>query len=312
MERRALSWLAAVGLVLSSYGSAMPTAAPRRPHSEQLLAQQVYLDRAHFSPGEIDGVGGPNTTRAASAFAKVKGMPVSEALAADATPATTEYVITDGDLKGPFIDAIPEDMMAKAQLPALSFTSVVEALGERFHASPALLRRLNPRVRFAAGDTVVVPNVVTAADASPESRPAANRPHVVVTVPREASALTVTDEAGQVIYHAPATTGSEHDPLPIGEWKVTGVARNPRFSYNPALFWDADPSHAKATIPPGPNGPVGVVWIDLSKPHYGIHGTPEPRTIGHTESHGCVRLTNWDAAAVANLVTVGTKVVFIE
>ena len=100
--------------------------------------------------------------------------------------------------------------------------------------------------------------------------------------------------------YAPVTTGSEHDPLPIGEWKVTGVQKNPKFHYNPNLFWDAEPAHAKATIPAGPNNPVGVVWVDISKPHYGLHGTPEPATVGKTASHGCVRLTNWDAAKLGH------------
>lgn len=310
MRPHVLSCLAAAGLALSSYGNALPTGAPGRPHSEQLLAQQVYLDRAHFSPGEIDGRGGPNTIRAASAFGRAQGTSLEQAMAGNTAAPTTDYAITDDDAAGPFAGAIPDDMMAKAQLPALSYTSIVEALGERFHASPALLRRLNPRARFAAGETIVVPNVEVRADAAP-SRPA-GAPRVVLTVSREASSLTVTDESGAVLYYAPATTGSGHDPLPIGEWKVTGVARHPRFSYNPALFWDAEPSHAKATIAAGPNGPVGVVWIDLNKPHYGIHGTPEPNAVGHTASHGCVRLTNWDAVAVAGLVTTGTKVVFTE
>ena len=117
------------------------------------------------------------------------------------------------------------------------------------------------------------------------------------------------DAAGEVVFHAPVTVGSENDPLPVGEWKVTGVSRNPVFNYNPKLFWDADPAHAKAKIPAGPNNPVGVVWIDLSKEHYGIHGTPEPSRIGYTESHGCIRLTNWDAMRLAELVGPGTKVV---
>jgi lipoprotein-anchoring transpeptidase ErfK/SrfK len=121
--------------------------------------------------------------------------------------------------------------------------------------------------------------------------------------------LEVQNTAGQIIFHAPVTVGSENDPLPVGEWKVNGVGRNPVFNYNPKLFWDSDPSHAKAKIPAGPNNPVGVVWIALSKEHYGIHGTPEPSRIGYTESHGCIRLTNWDAMRLADLVTPGTKVV---
>jgi lipoprotein-anchoring transpeptidase ErfK/SrfK len=120
----------------------------------------------------------------------------------------------------------------------------------------------------------------------------------------------VLDDRGGVVFFAPVTSGSQHDPLPLGTWTVTGIAHNPTFNYNPALFWDAEPKDAKAKIPAGPNGPVGTVWIDISKPHYGIHGTAEPSQIGHTASHGCVRLTNWDAETVASLVRHGTPVLF--
>ena len=131
-------------------------------------------------------------------------------------------------------------------------------------------------------------------------------------VSKSASAATVTDASGKVVFYAPVTTGSEHDPLPIGEWKVNGSQFNPVFHYNPDLFWDADEAHAKAKIPAGPNNPVGLVWIDISKEQYGLHGTPEPATVGKTESHGCVRLTNWDAMRLAALVKPGTRVVFKE
>jgi lipoprotein-anchoring transpeptidase ErfK/SrfK len=122
--------------------------------------------------------------------------------------------------------------------------------------------------------------------------------------------LTIENAKGEVLLHAPVTTGSRRDPLPLGKWKVNGVQRNPTFNYNPALFWDAEPGDTKAKIPAGPNNPVGIAWIDLSKEHYGIHGTPEPGTIGHTQSHGCVRMTNWDVQRVAALVKPGTAVVF--
>jgi len=138
------------------------------------------------------------------------------------------------------------------------------------------------------------------------------RSDVTVTVSRAASAMTVADAGGRTILYAPVTTGSEHDPLPIGEWKVTGVQFNPAFNYNPDLFWDAKPKDSKATIAPGPNNPVGVVWIDLSKEHYGIHGTPSPALIGHAESHGCIRLTNWDAMELAGMVSKGTPVSLVE
>lgn len=140
----------------------------------------------------------------------------------------------------------------------------------------------------------------------------AAKPDVVVTVSKASSALSVKDADGRVVLYAPVTTGSERDPLPIGEWKVTGVQMKPTFRYNPDLFWDADPTHSKAEIKPGPNNPVGLVWVDISKEHYGIHGSPEPATIGRTESHGCVRLTNWDAVKLASLVKPGTRVVFTE
>jgi lipoprotein-anchoring transpeptidase ErfK/SrfK len=276
---------------------------------------QVMLDRAGFSPGEIDGAIGPGTTRALDAYTKNGG-------SADALPqdAVIAYRITDQDAAGPFTPDIPEDMVEKSKLPALGYANLLEALGERFHASPALLKRLNPNARFAAGEEIQVPNVAAAiapvgpprgrqSDAKPsDDNPAAT----VVTVKKSTSDLTVVDGTGKLLMYAPVTTGSEHDPLPIGEWKVTGVQRDPAFHYNPDLFWDADPSHSKAKIPAGPNNPVGVVWVDISKPHYGLHGTPEPATVGKTASHGCVRLTNWDAAKLASLVRPGTKVVFSE
>jgi lipoprotein-anchoring transpeptidase ErfK/SrfK len=135
---------------------------------------------------------------------------------------------------------------------------------------------------------------------------------ITVYVTKSTSALTIEDASGKILMHAPVTSGSAYDPLPIGTWKVNGVQRNPKFHYNPELFWDATPGDRKATLQAGPNNPVGVVWIDLSKPHYGIHGTPEPSKIGHVESHGCVRLTNWDADRVSQWVKPGTRVVFRE
>jgi lipoprotein-anchoring transpeptidase ErfK/SrfK len=121
--------------------------------------------------------------------------------------------------------------------------------------------------------------------------------------------VAALDAQGRALAVYPATAGSQHDPLPLGDWKINGVSRRPPFNYNPDLFWDAEEGHGKARIPPGPNNPVGVVWIDLSKPHYGIHGTPEPSTIGKTQSHGCIRLTNWDADELAGMVAAGTPVV---
>jgi len=277
---------------------------------DAMLRAQILLDRAHFSPGEIDGASGSNSRRAIAGYQASQGLATSgdldaatwDALDHDVQPALIRYTLTDADVAGPFA-AIPDDMMEKSQLPALGYTSVQEALGEKFHASPALLQALNPDSTFASGDEIVVPNIAGA-----QPLPKAGQ----VVVDRSDGTVSVVDAVGKTIAQFPATMGSEHDPLPIGEWKIRGVARNPAFHYNPALFWDADPTHSKATIAPGPNNPVGVVWIDLSKDHYGIHGTPEPATVGKTQSHGCIRLTNWDALSLAAAVSPGMVAILQE
>lgn len=274
------------------------------PRSLETLAIQVLLDRMQFSPGEIDGTEGLNTQNAVEAFERERGRRVADLVKSTVAPATVRYTITAADMAAPVVKAIPEDMMAKAKLARLDYTSHLEMLGERFHSSPELLKWLNPGLKIAAGAHMMVPNVRPARTGAPPR-------DVRVTVAEHEAALTVRDRTGNVIMYAPATTGSGDDPLPIGSWSVTAVSRNPSFNYNPKLFWDADRSQRRALLPPGPNGPVGVVWIDLSKPHYGIHGTPEPGSVGYTTSHGCVRLTNWDAMRLADMVHSGTKVEFV-
>lgn len=312
-----LAILMIIGLTFG--GGTAPQPRPRAPRPATPTTSltpfdlQVLLDRAGFSPGEIDGRPGRNTRTALRAFQQARNLPpigqtdeaTSKAL--HWKPGTTirRYTIAAEDVAGPFIAAVPEDMMERAALPSLGFTSPIEALGEKFHTSPALLRRLNPAARFAAGEEINAPDVTAPPD---KTRAAAEDFTIVVT--KATSALQVVRADGRVVFHAPVTTGSTHDPLPIGTWKVTGIARNPVFNYNPDLFWDADPAHAKARIPAGPNNPVGVVWIDLSREHYGLHGTPEPGRIGYTESHGCIRMTNWDALTVAGMARAGTTVIF--
>jgi len=294
--------------LLSTVAVAQHAAAPTsQAGASDVLAAQVLVDRAGFSPGEIDGRGGSNTDKAIDAYERTTGSRIGDLLAASQEPPTITYTITADDASAPLTPSIPRDMMAKARLKRLNYTSRLELLAEKFHASPALLRRLNRRLQLTAGHRIVVPNVkvVSASEGKP-------LPDIVVHVSRSLSTLWVTDGAGKAFMHAPVTSGSEHDPLPIGMWTVTAVSRNPAFNYNPDLFWDAEPSHTKAKIAPGPNNPVGLVWIDISKPHYGIHGTPEPSTIGRSESHGCVRLTNWDALRLAAIVGKDTQVVFVE
>jgi lipoprotein-anchoring transpeptidase ErfK/SrfK len=281
-----------------------------RSSGAAVIRAQILLGRANFSVGEIDGSAGINFRRSVIGFQNFRAIAPSgivdqatwKALNVDSGPAIVPYRITKDDLAGAF-EKIPSDMMEQAKLTKLGYQSVDEKLGERFHSSPALLHKLNSGKQFGQPDTeIMVPNVVKQTNARADS----------VVVSKSLGTVIALDGEGKVIAQYPTTTGSDHDPLPIGDWRVIAIVHNPWFFYNPELFWDADPTQAKARIAPGPRNPVGVVWIGISKENYGIHGTPEPSSIGHTQSHGCVRLTNWDATELARMVVQGTPVLFKE
>ena len=303
-----------------------------QPETRPVMQRQVVLDRLGFSPGVVDGREGMSLTTALRGFQRANSLtesgrvdePTRAALARWDRIASTRTITIDASFAaGPFVGRVPREPEAQARLEALGYADLTEKLAERYHTTAATLRALNPDFAPRAGARVVVPNVgggpVTASASEDEAwrgtlsslgvageQPRATR----IVVDKSEKVLMAYDAENRLVAQFPATMGSTHDPLPLGRWEIRGVARNPPFNYNPDLFWDADPGDRRVTIPAGPNNPVGVVWIDLSREHYGIHGTPEPQTIGRTESHGCIRLTNWDAARLAQMVRSGVVAIF--
>jgi lipoprotein-anchoring transpeptidase ErfK/SrfK len=318
-----------VRTVLAVSLAAVPLCAHAAKIDTNTLALQVALDRASFSPGIIDGAMGGKTRLALKGFQEASGLSATGALDSatrevlgDVTEPTQTVIVSDQDAAGPFTD-VPDTMAERAKLEWLNYSSVEEALAEKYHTTPATLRALNPGANFAVGSQIAVPAVrpqeLTAQgeegwDGMLHRLSVAKLQPTAAKVVVDKSDLQVRafDASGKLIAQFPASIGSEHDPLPIGEWQINGVARLPPFHYNPELFWDAEAGDTKTKLPPGPNGPVGVVWIDLSKDHYGIHGTSEPEMIGRTQSHGCIRLTNWDAAKLAQMIRSGTPAILQE
>lgn len=273
-----------------------------------IVRLQVLLDRAGASPGVIDGYDGDNVGKAILAFELMRGLPADGRLDADmlaaldtGEPVIGTYEITGEDAAdiGP---PIPTDYAEMATREFLGYTSVAEALGERFHMAEKLIVALNPGSGFAAGDTVLV------AAYGPDLTGAVAR----IEADKSLRQVRAYDAEDRLIAAYPATIGSEDNPSPTGTHIVEAVAPMPNYTYNPKINFQQGDNTEVLTIPPGPNGPVGSMWIDLSEPTYGIHGTPEPSKIDKTGSHGCIRLTNWDADELAAMVTPGVPVVFME
>jgi lipoprotein-anchoring transpeptidase ErfK/SrfK len=277
------------------------------------LKAQVLLDRARFSPGEIDGQQGENLKKAIAAFEAAQGMAVDGNLDSEiwtklaATfdgPVLIEYTIVDDDVKGPFVKQLPSKLEQMQDLDHLGYASPREAIAEKFHMSEKLLQSLNPRQSFdRPGDAIVVANV--------QNEPPAGKA-TKVEVDKPGRLVRAFDKDGQLLAVYPASIGSKEKPAPDGRFKVTSVARNPTYTYNPEYRFKGVKSKEPFKIKPGPNNPVGSVWINLSLKGYGIHGTPDPGQIGKTESHGCIRLTNSDANALASMVGKGTLVSFLS
>jgi len=292
-----------------------------------ILRAQILLDQSRFSPGVIDGNWGQNTEKAVFWFQHAHGLqatgeidrPTWDALVrtAGSSEPLRSLRLTEEDLHGPFVD-LPDDIYARAKLDCLCYESPLEMLAERAHSTPDLLRQLNPQANFdrlAAGDGIWTPNVADLATEQPTGAAAARPTGPVIAeilISKTGYYLQALDASGNILYHFPSTLGSGYDSSPTGTYKVTGVFPRPEFHYQPRLMADVPDTEEDAQLPPGPNSPVGLVWMQLSKPHNGIHGTAVPETIGYTSSHGCVRLTNWDALFLAERIRPGLRVRFVD
>jgi len=282
-----------------------------------VLRTQVYLDRNHFSVGVIDGRWGRNSAITVWWWQRAHGIAEtgdvddatfqSLAQAAGDVPVLVPYTLTADDLKGPFVH-IPDDPYEKAKLDCMCYESLREELAERFHSSEDFLELLNPGVKIndlQAGATINVPNV-----RAPLTQDQQDIAKIVISI--VGNTYNGLDASGNLVFHAPTTLGSTYDPSPDETLHVVAISPMPHFHYDPTLYHEVPDSEPDAHMNPGPNSPVGVVWMALSKAHYGMHGTPDPDSIGYASSHGCVRLTNWDAQEVSHRIHKGVEVSFVD
>jgi len=275
-----------------------------------VIRAQILLGCARFSPGEIDGHYGGDLGIAIKGYQENHGLAVTGVIDAEMWrlldahpgPLLITYTITAADEKGPF-EPIPKNVIEQAKLKWMGWESPQEELGEKFHMSPQLLAQLNPGKKLdTAGEQITVVNV----------RLAPFRRASRVVVSKSKRTVTAFGVGDTVLAQYPATIGDSHDSLPIGSWKILSIIRDPWFYWDPVHYWNVDPERATEKLAPGPNNPVGVVWMGLSKAHYGIHGTPDPGHVRHEESYGCIRLTNWDANDLSHMVVVGTPAILEE
>jgi lipoprotein-anchoring transpeptidase ErfK/SrfK len=307
--------------------------APKAKPDPLMMKVQVLLERARFSPGAIDAKDGTNLQKALWAFQQAKGLPATGRLDAETwarlgptDDVVMRYTISETDTKGPFVKRIPKDFTDMAELDGLSYRSPRELLAEKFHMSEDLLALLNPGKRLdRPGTEIVVANVppldreklafaqAQAKTAREQKRkPDAPPDGTRVEINKAERALRVFGPDGQLAAYFPISIGSDEKPAPSGRVEVKDVSLNPTYRYNPAYAFKGQTAEKPVKVKPGPNNPVGLMWIALSADSYGLHGTPAPENISKTESNGCVRLTNWDAIALARLVHKGTPVDFID
>lgn len=308
-------------------------AAPSKIKGE-IVHAQVLLDVAGFSPGIIDGLEGKNFTKALKGYQEAMDLevtgkldtPTRRSLLQDKRKHYRKLTIDRSIVDGNYVSPFPDDAPDQAKLDALNYRNLLEEMAERFHTTIDVLIALNgPKAKIGIGQKLYFPNVLPSSrdfgdewvgadynDWFNAMNVSADLPQGDRVVVDESEGwLRVYDARDKVIAQFPVTTGSENDPLPLGDWKATAFSFLPPFSYQPELFWDVPDTEEAQRLPPGPNGPVGVAWLDLTKENYGFHGTPAPSTIGYAESHGCIRLTNWDVLKLARMMKPGFDAKFV-